>query len=195
MDRCKNCKFYIGPIKASIFVRNCSGCEVTVSCSQFRCRDLVDSKLFLYTPNDPIIESSSGLVMAPYNFVYPQLKEHADAAQILGTFVDDDGVTQEKVNKWSQVFDFTKQEDGTPNYSLIEKDDFKIIEAIEVNPDLEQYAGGDFVFDYPKEYGGTLENEHQKVKDSLMAFDITTGAAEAQRQFDEKQKQQRESEE
>ena len=23
VDRCKNCKFYIGPIKASVFFRNC----------------------------------------------------------------------------------------------------------------------------------------------------------------------------
>ena len=33
IDRCKNTKFYIGPVKASIFFRNCSDCEITVSCS------------------------------------------------------------------------------------------------------------------------------------------------------------------
>lgn len=33
VDRCKNCKFFIGPIQASIFVRDCSKCEITVSCS------------------------------------------------------------------------------------------------------------------------------------------------------------------
>ena len=36
VDRCKNTKFYIGPIKSSIFIRNCDKCEVTVCCSQFR---------------------------------------------------------------------------------------------------------------------------------------------------------------
>jgi protein XRP2 len=33
VDRCNNCKFYIGPIKASIFFRNCDGCEITVASS------------------------------------------------------------------------------------------------------------------------------------------------------------------
>ena len=33
MDRCKNTKFYIGPVKSSIFVRNCTNCEITVACS------------------------------------------------------------------------------------------------------------------------------------------------------------------
>lgn len=33
VDRCNNCKFYFGPIKASIFLRNCDKCEITVCCS------------------------------------------------------------------------------------------------------------------------------------------------------------------
>jgi len=33
VDRCKNTKFYIGPIKASVFFRNCEDCEITVCCS------------------------------------------------------------------------------------------------------------------------------------------------------------------
>ena len=40
VDRCKNTTFYIGPVKGSIFVRDCTNCRVTVACSQFRCRDL-----------------------------------------------------------------------------------------------------------------------------------------------------------
>ena len=50
------------------------------------------SKLWLYTPNDPIVESSSDLIFAPYNFKYPQLKEHVDKAELIGEFTDDDGV-------------------------------------------------------------------------------------------------------
>ena len=71
IDRCKNTTFYIGPIKASIFVRNCENCKIIVSCSQFRCRELIDSEIYLYAPNDPIIESSSNLTFSPYNFKYP----------------------------------------------------------------------------------------------------------------------------
>ena len=84
VDRCKNTKFYIGPIKSSIFLRDCENCEIAVSCTQFRCRDLYNSKLFLYTPNDPIIESSNGLTIGPYNFKYSELENHANAANIMG---------------------------------------------------------------------------------------------------------------
>ena len=40
IDRCKNCKFFIGPIKASVFMRTSTDCSITVYCGQFRCRDL-----------------------------------------------------------------------------------------------------------------------------------------------------------
>ena len=45
----------------------------------------------VYTPNDPIVESSSGLTFAPYNFKYPLLHEHSLAADLVGEFTDDDG--------------------------------------------------------------------------------------------------------
>ena len=70
VDRCEGCKFFIGPVKASIFIRDCKNCEITVACGQFRCRDLYDSTLYLYTTSDTTIESSDNLNVGPYNFVY-----------------------------------------------------------------------------------------------------------------------------
>lgn len=32
VDRCVNTKFYIGPVKQSIFFRDCKNCEITVAC-------------------------------------------------------------------------------------------------------------------------------------------------------------------
>ena len=101
VNRCKNTKFYIGPVKGSIFFIDCDDCEIAVACSQFRCRDLYNSKVFLYTPNDPIIESSSGILFGPFNFKYPYLKNHAISANIIGEYVDEEGSKQEKVNRWS----------------------------------------------------------------------------------------------
>ena len=121
VDRCKNTKFYIGPVKSSIFVRDCSKCEITVSCSQFRCRDLKNSKIMLYTPNDPIIESSSNLTFGPFNMKYPQLEEHSgtDCANVIGKFTDDDGDVLDKRNQWNKIFDFTTKEGGN-NFSLVD---------------------------------------------------------------------------
>ena len=69
---------------------------------------MTDSKIFLYTPNDPIIESSSGLTFAPWNLKYDLLEKHSDSAKIIGEFTDDEGTLMTKVNKWCQIFDFTK---------------------------------------------------------------------------------------
>lgn len=100
IDKCKNTKFYIGPIKTSIFIRDCSNCEFTVSCSQFRCRNLTNSSIWLYTPNEPIVESSSELVFAPYNWRYSYLKQHVNEASLIGTFVEE-GIVHKKVNRWN----------------------------------------------------------------------------------------------
>ena len=175
VDRCKNTKFYLGPIKSSVFFRDCENCTIVVSCSQFRCRDLFNSTLYLFTPNDPIVESSADLVVAPYNFKYPQLEAHCLAANIVGTFVNDDGDVQEKVNKWNQVFDFTKREDGVLNYSIMEPSQFSFITPKDIKEDIELEGESDWIFEMPIDFGGTLSNEYKVQIDSLMAFDITTG--------------------
>ena len=77
---------------------------------------MTNTKVFVYTPNDPIVESSSNITFAPFNMRYPFLKEHSDAANITGDFVDDDGKTVTKTNHWNQIFDFTKRDDGKLNY-------------------------------------------------------------------------------
>lgn len=46
-------------------------------------------------------------------------------------------------------------------------------------------SSGDFLFELPKEFGGQLDSAAiSAAKDSLMAFDIKTGAAKAQELFD-----------
>ena len=157
MDRCKNCKFYIGPIKSSIFVRNCDGCEITVCCSQFRCRDLTNSTVYLYTPNDPIVESSTNLTFAPYNLKYPQLEEHSNTSQIVGTFTDDDGVLQTKVNKWNLIFDFTKKEEGL-NFALMDPANFQLMTGGQLVADIPDSNDADFIFELPTEFGGSLDS-------------------------------------
>ena len=48
LDKCTNCKFFIGPIKGSIFMRDCSDCEISVATNQFRCRDLHNTKINMF---------------------------------------------------------------------------------------------------------------------------------------------------
>ena len=47
-----------------------------------------------------------------------------DTAELIGNFTDDDGIIQQKVNKWSQIYDFTKKDDGSLNFELLSPKDF-----------------------------------------------------------------------
>jgi hypothetical protein len=111
----------------------------------------------VYTPNDPIIESSTNLTFAPYNLRYPFLKEHSESACITGQFIDDDNITVTKTNHWNSIFDFTKKE--VPNYNLLNAQEFKIDQAQQLlNKTIEgKGSDPDFLFELPLEYGGTLD--------------------------------------
>ena len=117
------------------------------------------------------------------------MKEHAEAADLLGTFVDDDGVVQNKVNKWKRIFDFTKNEDGQLNFSLLPTDQFQIKNAADLVADRQFESVGkepDFIFELPVEFGGGLVDDGvEAAKAGMMAFDIKTGADAAQQAFDQ----------
>ena len=55
-----------------------------------------------------------------------------------------------------------------------------------MNPELIIDGNLDYLYDLPKEFGGTLESGIE-VKDSLMSFDIKTSAEEAQRAYEQKE--------
>lgn len=56
-----NCTIFLGPIKGSIFVRDCSNCRLVVSCQQFRSRDCHDCEVLLHVGSVPIIESTKAI--------------------------------------------------------------------------------------------------------------------------------------
>ena len=83
--------------------------------------------MFLFTPNDTIIESSSNLTFAPYNLKYPYLDQHSKAASLVGTFINEDGIETNKDNLWDKIFDFTEREDGEKNMKLLPPESFELI--------------------------------------------------------------------
>lgn len=115
IDKCERTTFIIGPIKGSVFIRDCKDCKVSVACSQFRCRDLYDSTIYLYAQSDPIIESSNNLVFAPYNISYPLLAQHAEAVGF-----------NTSINKWNLIFDFTQNQKGDSNFSVLAPEEWKL---------------------------------------------------------------------
>ena len=160
IDKCTNTKFFIGPIKGSIFVRDCKDCEISVACSQFRTRDLYNSKVYLFVDNEPCIESSNKLEFGPYNFCYPGIKEHAKTTGL-----------KTEINKWDLIFDFTKQESGELNYSIIPPADWKL-----KNTTIDGVDGpAECAFSYPVRYGGTIPDDAYfgEQDKGMKTFDIT----------------------
>lgn len=148
-------------------------------CNQFRCRDLLNTTVYLFCETDPVIESSEGLIFAPYNLAYPLQDQHVEAA----------GLKTEH-NKWDLIFDFTDTtESGEKirHYELLDPNEFGTIEQYVEGMDDEPV----FAFPLPRSYGGTLEDNHHAHKEESTTFDIrTTSAADAQKIFEEQQRRQ-----
>ncbi len=75
IDDCINCKIVVGPCDGALFIRTSKNCEISAISKQLRFRDCHDIKIFSFCPSDPVVESSSNVLFAPYNAFYPKLKE------------------------------------------------------------------------------------------------------------------------
>ncbi|XP_013390023.1 protein XRP2 [Lingula anatina] len=126
VDDCKNCKIFMGPVKTSVFVRDCENCQIAVSCQQFRTRDCRKLDVFLHCITQPIIEASTGVKMACFQYSYPELEEQLKSA---GLSIYN--------NSWSTVHDFTPVP-GENNFSLL-PEDVKIEEFLPI-PTTEQFS-------------------------------------------------------
>ena len=76
-----------------------------------------------------------------------------------------------------------KEEGEGANYVLVEPEDFNFMSPQDLKEDISVEAG-EFIFELPIDYGGTLDNDYKAHKDSLMAFDIKTGAEAAQKAYE-----------
>ena len=57
MDDCADCRIFLGAVKSSVFLRDCSGVVLVAACGQLRLRDTVKATLFLCVASQPIIGS------------------------------------------------------------------------------------------------------------------------------------------
>ncbi|KAK0068445.1 protein XRP2 [Biomphalaria pfeifferi] len=111
VDDCINCNIFLGPIKSSVFIRDCKQCRVVVACQQFRTRDCFQIDTFLLCGTQPIIESSSRMKFACYRYYYSQLDSHFKSAG-LSIFN----------NNWSNIHDFTPVPGEDLNFSYLPVD-------------------------------------------------------------------------
>lgn len=61
-------------ILLSVFIRFCEDCIVLAACQQFRVRDSRNITAFIASVSEPIIETSSFILFAPFQLSYPELQ-------------------------------------------------------------------------------------------------------------------------
>lgn len=111
VDECEGCRIFIGPTMSSVMIRNCKSMNCVVACQQFRTRDCTDCKFSLLCTTEPIIETSTHIQFACFDFNYFSLRAQLSAARL--------NVWN---NKWWMVYDFNKNSDK-PNWNLLPKED------------------------------------------------------------------------
>ncbi|XP_017335897.1 protein XRP2 [Ictalurus punctatus] len=110
VDDCVNCRIVLGPVRGSVFFRNCRDVKCVVACQQFRTRDCKKMDVFLCCATQPIVESSTGMKFGCFQYYYPELAFHFKDAG-LSIFN----------NNWSNIHDFTPVS-GETNWSLLAED-------------------------------------------------------------------------
>jgi protein XRP2 len=58
--------------------------------------------VFIASDSEPALEKATNVKVAPYNFAYPLISQHFEETKL--------GLKDPQNNKWSQVFDFTPDE-------------------------------------------------------------------------------------
>ena len=76
---CENCTIVIAAVNKIISIDKCDRCNVTVIANFVRVSNMIDSYIYLYSPNEPVLYGDNrGLYLGPhniwYNALYPILK-------------------------------------------------------------------------------------------------------------------------
>ncbi|PRP82199.1 protein XRP2-like [Planoprotostelium fungivorum] len=109
IDGCKNCRFFIGPVNGSFFLRESTACRVVVACQQLRTRDLTDTDMMLFCFTKPSLETTKDLRISCFQYNFTELLGLFGSAK-LSPFNND----------WSSVFDFNN---SSESYRLISNND------------------------------------------------------------------------
>ena len=110
VDKCNGCKMFIAASCDSVFVRDYTDCVVTLACKQLRTRDCKNCTFYLYAKTEPIIETSSGMIFAPFNGCY---KGHHEA-MLRANLIPEH-------NLWFAVYDFNDEAKTGVNWKIMDE--------------------------------------------------------------------------
>ena len=112
VDKCISTKMFIAASCDSVFVRDCENCVITLACKQLRTRDCKNCTFYLYAKTEPIIETSSGMVFAPFNGSYNGHYEAMLRANLIPEH-----------NLWFAVYDFNDEAKTGVNWKIMDEKD------------------------------------------------------------------------
>lgn len=104
------CTVLSGPVTTSAFADRCVNSNIALACQLLRLNDCRDLRVYSHVTSRSIIEDSSDIHVAPYNWSYENLESDFESA----------GLDRE-VNRWDQIEDFywLKDDEPSPNWSVL----------------------------------------------------------------------------
>ncbi|CAH1264179.1 TBCC [Branchiostoma lanceolatum] len=114
MSNVTGCRIFTGPVSRSIFVDDCKETVLVIACQQLRVHHTADTQFYLHVTSRGIIEDSTRLLFAPYNWMYPDIEEHYKKA----------GLDRDR-NTWDDIDDFNwlASDARSPNWAVMNGED------------------------------------------------------------------------
>ncbi|KAJ4429815.1 tubulin-specific chaperone C [Periplaneta americana] len=112
----RNCRVMCGPVATSVFIDDCEDCILVLACQQLRIHNTKHCDFYLHVTSRAIIEDSTQVGFAPYNWKYENMEQHF---KIAGLDVNR--------NNWDLVDDFNwlASDKPSPNWHILKADEKK----------------------------------------------------------------------
>uniref|UniRef100_A0A6M2DJC3 Putative tubulin-specific chaperone c n=1 Tax=Xenopsylla cheopis TaxID=163159 RepID=A0A6M2DJC3_XENCH len=102
-----------GPVTTSIFADKCIDSKLVIACQQLRLHSSKNIDVYLHVTSRAILEDSTNIRFAPYNFIYPEIDADFKFASL-----------QTDVNNWCDVGDFNwLSNEPSPNWCIIQENE------------------------------------------------------------------------
>ncbi|XP_067010044.2 tubulin-specific chaperone C [Anabrus simplex] len=117
MSTLRNCRIMSGPVATSIFVDDCTNCTFILACQQLRVHNTKHCDFYLHVTSRAIIEDTTEVRFAPYNWKYENISQHFQLA----------GLDMNR-NNWDLVDDFNwlASDKPSPNWHIMKEDEQNI---------------------------------------------------------------------
>ncbi|XP_014259388.1 tubulin-specific chaperone C-like isoform X1 [Cimex lectularius] len=104
------CRILCGPVVTSVLIEDCKDSVLAFACQQLRVHNTISSDFYIHVTTKAIIEDSSRLRFAPYNYSYENIDLHYKQTGL-----------KREINNWDNVDDFNwlVNNQHSPNWCIL----------------------------------------------------------------------------